>query len=62
MTQSDPLSSGEYSPLPPDALHILKQVSVPPRLLAHLILVHDAACTLIEGLSPNFPKHISMQT
>jgi len=55
MIQSDPLSSGEYRPLPADALRILQQVSAPPRLLAHLILVHDAACTLIDRISAEFP-------
>lgn len=56
MTQPDPLSSGEYRPLPPDALRILRQVSAPPRLLAHLVLVHDAACTLIERIAAEFPE------
>jgi putative nucleotidyltransferase with HDIG domain len=56
MTQSDPLSAGEYRRLPPDAVRILKQLSTPHRLLAHLVLVHDAACTLIERISAEFPE------
>jgi putative nucleotidyltransferase with HDIG domain len=56
MRQSDPLSTGEYQPLPPEALHVLKQVPAPPRLLAHLILVHDAACTLTERISAEFAQ------
>jgi len=56
MNRPDPLSAGEFQPLPPEALHILRQVSAPPRLLAHLVLVHDAACTLIERISAEFPE------
>lgn len=55
MTESDPLSAGEYKPLPHEALRILGQVCPPPRLLAHLVLVHDAACRLIDGISAEFP-------
>ena len=56
MRKSDPLSTGEYQPLPPEALCVLEQVSAPPRLLAHLVLVHDAACTLTDRISAEFPK------
>jgi putative nucleotidyltransferase with HDIG domain len=55
MMEPDPLSTGEYHSLPPEALRILQQVSAPPRLLAHLVLVHDAACTLIDRFSVAFP-------
>lgn len=56
MNQADPLSDGGYEPLPPEALRILERVSAPPRLIAHLVLVHDAACTLTEGFSAEFPE------
>lgn len=56
MTQPDPLHAGEFRPLPPEALHVLEQVSAPPRLLVHLVLVHDAASTLIERVSAEFPE------
>jgi len=56
MTQPDPLSSGGYRSLPPEATRILQQVSAPPRLLAHLVLVYDAACTLIDSISAEFPE------
>lgn len=56
MSQFDPLSAGEYQPLPPEAVRLLHQLSAPPRLLAHLVLVHDAACTLIERISAEFPE------
>lgn len=56
MTQPDPLHAGEFRPLPSEALHVLEQVSAPPRLLAHLVLVHDAACILIDRVSAEFPE------
>lgn len=56
MSQFDPLSTGEYKPLPPEAVRILCQVSAPQRLLAHLVLVHDAACTLMDRISAEFPE------
>ena len=56
MTQPDPLSNGEFKPLPPDAARICERLSAPPRLIAHLVLVHDAACTLIDCISAEFPK------
>lgn len=52
----DPLSSRAYMQLPADAAFILKETSAPPRLLAHLVLVHDAAAQLIDQLSISFPS------
>ena len=49
------ISSPDYRPLPEEALRLCAQVSAPPRLIAHLTLVHDAACTLIERLESAFP-------
>ena len=34
---------------------LLRRVSAPPRLIAHLILVHDFAATLIERIDQAFP-------
>ena len=56
MTRPDPLSDSAYRPLPDEAQRILLQLSAPPRLLAHLVLVHDAACTLMERISAEFPE------
>jgi hypothetical protein len=49
------IPSPDYRPLPEEALRLCAQVSAPPRLIAHLTLVHDAACTLIERLQTAFP-------
>ncbi len=52
---TDPLSNSVYRELPPDALSLLNRVSAPPRLIAHLVLVHDVASQLVERLSETFP-------
>ena len=51
----DPLSNSVYRELPPDAVSLLKRVSAPPRLIAHLVLVHDVASQLVERLCETFP-------
>lgn len=45
-----------FKPLPDQALEICKSVHAPPRLIAHLVLVHDVACTLIGELERRFPE------
>lgn len=55
MREADPLSNAEFRPLPPEALRIYQQLSISPRLLAHLVLVHDTACKLIECIDDAFP-------
>lgn len=50
-----PLSNPAYRKLPPDAAIVLRQVSAPPRLLAHLIVVHDVASRLIGRICEAFP-------
>ena len=35
-------------PLPAQAKRLLDTVDAPPRLLAHLALVHDMACNRVE--------------
>jgi len=37
-------------------MRILLKVSAPPRLVAHLILVHDVACELIRRIKDAFPN------
>jgi putative nucleotidyltransferase with HDIG domain len=54
--QPDPLSNGEFKPLPPEVVCICERLSAPPRLIAHLLLVHDAACTLIDRIAVEFPE------
>jgi hypothetical protein len=41
--------------LPHDACRVLKAIQAPPRLLAHLRLVHDAAANLVERLFDRWP-------
>ena len=44
-----------YRPLPAEAARLCEQTGAPPRLVAHLILVHDVACSLVEKLTTAFP-------
>ncbi len=37
--------------LPHDALQVLKRLNAPPRLVAHLALVHDVAADILQSLS-----------
>jgi putative nucleotidyltransferase with HDIG domain len=48
-------TDGSYEPLPEEVLDLCKRVGVPPRLLAHLILVHDVARTLANRVQAAFP-------
>jgi HD domain len=48
----------EIRELPHDARQVLQRLNAPPRLVAHLALVHDVAADLLQSLSaywPNFP-------
>ena len=51
----NPLSNPAYRKLPPEAMILLRQVSAPPRLVAHLIVVHDVASRLVERICGAFP-------
>lgn len=51
----NPFSNPAYRKLPPDAVILLQQVSAPPRLVAHLIVVHDVASRLVERICETFP-------
>ncbi len=39
-------------PLPSEVADLLSQLDAPPRLAAHLTLVHDIACKLTARLVP----------
>ena len=41
----------EIRELPHDARQVLKRLNAPPRLVAHLALVHDVAADLLQSLS-----------
>lgn len=41
--------------LPELATRLCVELKAPPRLVAHLSLVHDAACELVQGLGDRFP-------
>jgi len=40
---NDPFLNSAYRQLPPETVKLLRQVAAPPRLVAHLILVHGVA-------------------
>lgn len=42
--------------LPPGILELLTKLNAPPRLIAHLTLVHDVANSLVAGISENWPE------
>ena len=43
-------------PLPAEITEILQTVTAPPRLVAHLTLVHEVAALLIAGLKERWPN------
>ena len=51
----NPFSNSAYLPLPPEAVVLLDSVSPPPRLVAHLVLVHDVASRLTDRVAQSFP-------
>jgi putative nucleotidyltransferase with HDIG domain len=53
---TDPFANSTYRPLPAEAACLLRQVHAQPRLIAHLILVHDVASKLVERLAEVFPE------
>jgi hypothetical protein len=52
----DEFRNSKFKPLPDEAMKILLKVSAPPRLIAHLILVHDVACKLVQRIRDAFPN------
>jgi len=66
MRLATPMKSGSYSkeeasvasaymPLPEEARRLCERLRASPRLVAHLTLVHDVACRLMERLRAAFP-------
>ncbi|MFI8185615.1 HD domain-containing protein [Actinacidiphila glaucinigra] len=49
------LVQGRERPLPPEVERLLRDVGAPPRLAAHLRLVHDVACELVEWIRQYSP-------
>lgn len=45
----------EPQPLPEDVQVLCSKLDAPPRLMAHLRLVHDTAVDLLKGLDASFP-------
>lgn len=41
--------------LPAEAKRLCQELKAPPRLVAHLRLVHDVACQIVAGLQEQFP-------
>jgi hypothetical protein len=50
------MDSAPYLPLPEDAIRLCEAVNAPPRLVAHLILVHDVAVRLLRSIREAFPE------
>jgi len=48
-------SNDNYAPLPDKAIELCRVTGAPPRLVAHLTLVHDAARRLVNGVHAAFP-------
>ena len=42
--------------MPTEVSSLLGEVGAPPRLIAHLTLVHEVACRLIDALKKQFPS------
>src|SRR5262245_58397939 len=56
LAMNDPLLNSTYRKLPEETVNLLRQVDAPPRLVAHLILVHDVAAILVERVTAAFPE------
>jgi HD domain len=46
----------EYKPLPSEVQELCRAVGAPPRLVAHLVLVHDCACRIMIQINKIFPE------
>lgn len=49
------LTASTLRPLPPTAAELLRDLQAPPRLAAHLRLVHDVAWSLTDALGRRWP-------
>jgi HD superfamily phosphodiesterase len=56
IVMNDPFLNSTYRQLPQETVNLLRQVAAPPRLVAHLILVHDVAAILAERVTATFPE------
>ena len=54
--EADTLKTEDLRPLPPVVVAVLRDLDAPPRLLAHLVLVHDVAARLLEALAATWPR------
>ena len=52
---ADALKMEDLRPLPPVVVEFLRGLDASPRLLAHLVLVHDVAAHLLEALAETWP-------
>ncbi|HKC73197.1 MAG TPA: HD domain-containing protein [Chloroflexota bacterium] len=52
---ADTLKMEDLRPLPPVVVELLRGLDASPRLLAHLVLVHDVAARLLEALAETWP-------
>lgn len=55
VTSAD-LAELDLAPLPPDVAALLADVHAPPRLVAHLTLVHDTALRLLRPIRKAWPR------
>jgi len=53
---NDPFLDSTYRQLPQATVNLLRQLAAPPRLVAHLRLVHDVAASLVERVTATFPE------
>jgi HD superfamily phosphodiesterase len=53
--ESDTMKMEDLRPLPPVVVELLRGLDASPRLLAHLVLVHDVAARLLEALAETWP-------
>jgi hypothetical protein len=53
--ESDTMKMEDLRPLPPVVVDLLRGLDASPRLLAHLVLVHDVAARLLEALAETWP-------
>jgi hypothetical protein len=55
MTLDAALTAASWRPLPPTASELLRDLAAPPRLAAHLRLVHDVAWSLTDAIGRRRP-------
>jgi hypothetical protein len=53
--ESGMMKMEDLRPLPPVVVELLRGLDASPRLLAHLVLVHDVAAHLLEALAETWP-------